>query len=117
MSSTRGTTADYERVLFRMLSALIEEDKDDDVAIEWHFELLKEFPRDLMSLKRAQLICFYLGCLDTSLKFVEHFDSRVLGHHIPQWYFHTLLGVFPCGIAECKSFWMYTKTAPLINTP
>ncbi|KAL5204953.1 hypothetical protein ABZP36_009824 [Zizania latifolia] len=34
--------------------------------------LLKEFPRDLMSLKRARLICFYSGCPDTSLKFVEH---------------------------------------------
>ncbi|KAL5210283.1 hypothetical protein ABZP36_005906 [Zizania latifolia] len=52
-------------------SALIGEEKDEDVAIERHFELLEEFPRDLMSLKRAQLICFYSGRPDTSLKFVE----------------------------------------------
>lgn len=39
------------------------------------WQLLKEFPRDLMSLKRAQLICFYMGRPDTSLKFVEQVSS------------------------------------------
>ncbi|KAL5217191.1 hypothetical protein ABZP36_017875 [Zizania latifolia] len=67
-----GTATDYERAVFRALSALIGVEKDEETAIERHFELLKEFPRDLMSLKRAQLICFYLGRPDTSLKFVEH---------------------------------------------
>ncbi|CAD6206223.1 unnamed protein product [Miscanthus lutarioriparius] len=33
--------------------------------------LLKQFPRDILSLKRAQLICFYLGKPDLSLKFVQ----------------------------------------------
>lgn len=30
----------------------------------WHlflFQLLKEFPRDLLSLKRTQILCFYMG--------------------------------------------------------
>ncbi|KAL5198263.1 hypothetical protein ABZP36_001775, partial [Zizania latifolia] len=60
------------------------------VAIEWHLELLKEFPRDLMSLKRAQLICFYSGRLDTSLKFVE----QVLPENQDQNYIYGMLA-FP----------------------
>ncbi|KAG8097816.1 hypothetical protein GUJ93_ZPchr0013g37009 [Zizania palustris] len=60
-----------ERALFGALSALIGEEKDEDVAIERNFELLEEFPMDLMSLKRAPLICFYSGRTDTSFKFVE----------------------------------------------
>ncbi|KAG8097841.1 hypothetical protein GUJ93_ZPchr0013g36150 [Zizania palustris] len=59
-----------ERALFGALSALIGEEKDEDVAIERNFELLEEFPMDLMSLKRAPLICFS-GRTDTSFKFVE----------------------------------------------
>uniref|UniRef100_A0A0E0D4R9 Tetratricopeptide repeat protein 38 n=1 Tax=Oryza meridionalis TaxID=40149 RepID=A0A0E0D4R9_9ORYZ len=66
-----GAATEYERAVFRALTALIGEERDEQVAIERHFELLKEFPRDLMSLKRAQLICFYMGRPDTSLKFVE----------------------------------------------
>lgn len=57
--------------MFRALSALVGEEKDEEVAIERHFELLKEFPMDLMSLKGAQLMCFYMGRPDTSLIFVE----------------------------------------------
>ncbi|XP_047085708.1 tetratricopeptide repeat protein 38-like [Lolium rigidum] len=68
-SLDKGT--DYERAVFRALSALVGDERDTEVAIERHFELLKEFPRDLMSLKRAQLICFYVGRPDTSLKFVQ----------------------------------------------
>jgi hypothetical protein len=70
-----GAATEYERAVFRALSALIGEERDEQVAIERHFELLKEFPRDLMSLKRAQLICFYMGRPDTSLKFVEQVSS------------------------------------------
>uniref|UniRef100_A0A453H3S6 Tetratricopeptide repeat protein 38 n=1 Tax=Aegilops tauschii subsp. strangulata TaxID=200361 RepID=A0A453H3S6_AEGTS len=62
---------EYERAVFRALSALVGEDRDTEVAVDRHFELLKEFPRDLMSLKRAQLLCFYVGRPDTSLKFVQ----------------------------------------------
>nr|AAT81726.1 expressed protein, having alternative splicing products [Oryza sativa Japonica Group] len=84
----RGAATEYERAVFRALSALIGEERDEQVAIERHFELLKEFPRDLMSLKRAQLICFYMGRPDTSLKFVEQriktrttFTACLLSHY------------------------------------
>ncbi|EMS63641.1 Tetratricopeptide repeat protein 38 [Triticum urartu] len=66
-----GKATGYERAVFRALSALLGEDRDTEVAIDRHFQLLKEFPRDLMSLKRAQLLCFYVGRPDTSLKFVQ----------------------------------------------
>uniref|UniRef100_M8BVV0 Tetratricopeptide repeat protein 38 n=1 Tax=Aegilops tauschii TaxID=37682 RepID=M8BVV0_AEGTA len=66
-----GKATEYERAVFRALSALVGEDRDTEVAVDRHFELLKEFPRDLMSLKRAQLLCFYVGRPDTSLKFVQ----------------------------------------------
>lgn len=34
-------------------------------------QLLKNFPKDLSSLKRAQVLCFYLGSDDLSLALVE----------------------------------------------
>lgn len=76
--------------MFRTLSALVGEDRDVELAIERHFELLKEFPRDLMSLKRAQLICFYVGRPDTSLKFVQ----QVLPENQDQNYIYGMLA-FP----------------------
>uniref|UniRef100_A0A0E0GS44 Tetratricopeptide repeat protein 38 n=1 Tax=Oryza nivara TaxID=4536 RepID=A0A0E0GS44_ORYNI len=85
-----GAATEYERAVFRALSALIGEERDEQVAIERHFELLKEFPRDLMSLKRAQLICFYMGRPDTSLKFVE----QVLPENQDQNYIYGMLA-FP----------------------
>lgn len=72
------------------ISALVGEDRDVELAIERHFELLKEFPRDLMSLKRAQLICFYVGRPDTSLKFVQ----QVLPENQDQNYIYGMLA-FP----------------------
>ncbi|XP_021307544.1 tetratricopeptide repeat protein 38 isoform X1 [Sorghum bicolor] len=66
-----GKATEYERAVFGTLSALMGEGWDQEVAIERHFELLKQFPRDILSLKRAQLICFYLGKPDLSLKFVQ----------------------------------------------
>ncbi|WJX52767.1 hypothetical protein P8452_38840 [Trifolium repens] len=47
------------------------QDRDDDVAVELHFKLLKEFPRDLVSLKRAQILCFYMGRPDLSLSLIN----------------------------------------------
>ncbi|XP_066383042.1 uncharacterized protein [Miscanthus floridulus] len=66
-----GKATEYERAVFGTLSLLVGEGWDVEVAIERHFELLKQFPRDILSLKRAQLICFYLGKPDLSLKFVQ----------------------------------------------
>lgn len=34
-------------------------------------QLLKNFPKDLSSLKRAQVLCFYLGSADLSLALVQ----------------------------------------------
>ncbi|XP_027361616.1 tetratricopeptide repeat protein 38 isoform X2 [Abrus precatorius] len=61
----------YEKLVFDAISYLMSQDRDDDVAIELHSKLLKEFPRDLVSLKRAQVLCFYIGRPDLSLSLVE----------------------------------------------
>lgn len=34
-------------------------------------QLLQDFPRDLVSLKRAQVLCFYMGRLDLFLELAE----------------------------------------------
>ncbi|KAK9116917.1 hypothetical protein Sjap_015864 [Stephania japonica] len=61
----------YERAVFEAVSSLFGSDRDDDVAFELHKKLLKQFPKDLVSLKRAQLLCFYMGRPDLSLALVE----------------------------------------------
>ncbi|KAJ4871707.1 Tetratricopeptide repeat (TPR)-like superfamily protein [Raphanus sativus] len=44
---------------------------DEDVALELHFKLLKKFPRDLLSWKRVEILCFYMGRPDLSLPLFE----------------------------------------------
>ncbi|KAH0672048.1 hypothetical protein KY284_023135 [Solanum tuberosum] len=61
----------YEKVVFEAVSYLILPNRDDDVAVELHLKLLKDFPRDLVTLKRAQVLSFYMGHPDLSLKLVE----------------------------------------------
>ncbi|KAF6174530.1 hypothetical protein GIB67_004724 [Kingdonia uniflora] len=61
----------YEKAVFEVVSYLISSDRDDDVTFDLHSKLLKEFPRDLVSLKRAQVLCFYMGRPDLSLDLVE----------------------------------------------
>ncbi|KAI9111523.1 hypothetical protein K1719_017213 [Acacia pycnantha] len=61
----------YEKLVFDVVSYLVSKDRDDDVAVELHLKLLKEFPRDLASLKRAQILCFYTGQVDLSLSLVR----------------------------------------------
>ncbi|XP_015074708.1 tetratricopeptide repeat protein 38 [Solanum pennellii] len=61
----------YEKVVFEVVSYLILPNRDDDVAIELHLKLLKDFPRDLVTVKRAQVLSFYMGRPDLSLKLVE----------------------------------------------
>ncbi|KAL6969524.1 hypothetical protein U1Q18_029236 [Sarracenia purpurea var. burkii] len=61
----------YEKAVFDVVNCLISEDRDDDVAVELHSKLLKDFPRDLVSLKRAQILCFYMGRSDLSLDLVQ----------------------------------------------
>ncbi|KAL2510192.1 Tetratricopeptide repeat (TPR)-like superfamily protein [Forsythia ovata] len=61
----------YEKAVFDAVYYLISPDRDDDVAVELHSKLLQDFPKDLVSLKRAQVLCFYMGRPDLSLKLVE----------------------------------------------
>ncbi|KAK7252316.1 hypothetical protein RIF29_36169 [Crotalaria pallida] len=61
----------YEKLVFDAISYLISVGRDDDVAVELHSKLLKEFPRDMVSLKRAQILCFYMGRPDLSLSLVQ----------------------------------------------
>ncbi|XP_073141862.1 uncharacterized protein [Henckelia pumila] len=61
----------YEKAMFDVLLYFVSPDRDDDLAVELHSKLLQDFPRDLVSLKRAQILCFYMGRPDLSLKLVE----------------------------------------------
>ncbi|TXG56430.1 hypothetical protein EZV62_017743 [Acer yangbiense] len=61
----------YEKSVFDSVSYLFSQDRDDDVAVELHSKLLKNFPRDLVSLNRAQGLCFYMGRPDLSLDLVR----------------------------------------------
>ncbi|CAK9172223.1 unnamed protein product [Ilex paraguariensis] len=61
----------YEKAAFESIIYLISPDRDDDVAVELHYKLQDNFPKDLVSLKRAQVLCFYIGRPDLSLKLVQ----------------------------------------------
>lgn len=61
----------YEKAVFDVVLYLISPNRDDDLAVELHSKLLQDFPKDLVSLKRAQILCFYIGRPDLSLKLVE----------------------------------------------
>ncbi|EOY00230.1 Tetratricopeptide repeat (TPR)-like superfamily protein isoform 2 [Theobroma cacao] len=61
----------YEKAVFDVVNYLISENRDDDVAVELHSKLLRDFPRDLVSLKRVQVLCFYMGRPDLSLGLVQ----------------------------------------------
>uniref|UniRef100_A0A7N0U0R5 Tetratricopeptide repeat protein 38 n=1 Tax=Kalanchoe fedtschenkoi TaxID=63787 RepID=A0A7N0U0R5_KALFE len=62
---------EYEKAVFEAVSYLVSDNKDDDVAVELHAKLLDEFPKDLLSLKRAQILCFYRGDPESSLDLVR----------------------------------------------
>ncbi|KAJ8445410.1 hypothetical protein Cgig2_031223 [Carnegiea gigantea] len=61
----------YEKAVFDAVSYLISEDRDDELALELHTKLLRDFPRDLVTLKRAHLLCFYMGHPSLFLDVVE----------------------------------------------
>ncbi|VVA27698.1 PREDICTED: tetratricopeptide [Prunus dulcis] len=61
----------YEKAVFDAVNCLISDNRDDDVALELHSKLLKSFPKDLVSLKRAQVLCFYMARPDLSLDLVQ----------------------------------------------
>lgn len=60
----------YEKMVFNAVSSLID-GGDEETTMDLHFKLLKDFPKDLVSLKRAQVLCFYIGRSDLSLQLVE----------------------------------------------
>lgn len=88
--SSYDQATDYEKAVFDAVSYLMSGDKDDDVAINLHAKLLNDFPRDLASLKRAQILCFYSGqpnqCLEI-VNQVKHVNQEAS-------YFHGMLA-FP----------------------
>ncbi|GAB4839915.1 hypothetical protein Ancab_020625 [Ancistrocladus abbreviatus] len=61
----------YEKAVFDTVSYLMSEDKDDNVVLELHAKLLRDFPKDLVSLKRVQIFCFYMGQERPSLDLVQ----------------------------------------------
>ncbi|CAH9095292.1 unnamed protein product [Cuscuta europaea] len=61
----------YERSVFQAVNCLILPNRDDDLALELHSQLLRDFPKDLASLKRAQVLCFYMARPDLSLELVQ----------------------------------------------
>ncbi|GMH01673.1 hypothetical protein Nepgr_003512 [Nepenthes gracilis] len=63
--------ADYEKAVFDAVFYLVSEDRDDNVALELHAKTVHDFPKDLVSLKRAQILCFYMGQPRPSLDLVQ----------------------------------------------
>ncbi|KAG5385546.1 hypothetical protein IGI04_037016 [Brassica rapa subsp. trilocularis] len=88
-SNLEQSTA-YEKAVFEAVSYLISEDGDDDLALEMHTQLLTRFPKDLASLKRAQVLCFYMGQPAPSLSLVQ----QVLPVNQEESYIHGMLA-FP----------------------
>ncbi|KAF5746666.1 Tetratricopeptide repeat (TPR)-like superfamily protein isoform 1 [Tripterygium wilfordii] len=80
----------YEKAIFDVLGYCMSDNRDDDVALELHFKLLREFPRDLVSVKRAQVLCFYMARPDLSLNLVQ----QVIPHNEQEEYIYGMLA-FP----------------------
>ncbi|WZZ80942.1 hypothetical protein YC2023_101514 [Brassica napus] len=62
-----GKATPYEKAVFKAVNYLISDHMDEDVALELHSKLLKKFPKDLLSWKRVEILCFYMGRPDLSL--------------------------------------------------
>nr|VDD43526.1 unnamed protein product [Brassica oleracea] len=80
----------YKKAVFEAVSYLISEDRDDDLALELHTQLLQRFPKDLASLKRAEVLCFYMGQPAPFLSLVQ----QVLPVNQEESYIHGMLA-FP----------------------
>ncbi|CAN6476327.1 unnamed protein product [Victoria cruziana] len=61
----------YEKSVYDAVSCSMVDGADDDTILSSQLELIKKYPRNLVSLKRAQIICFYLARPDFSLYLVE----------------------------------------------
>ncbi|XWS63578.1 hypothetical protein CRYUN_Cryun06bG0112600 [Craigia yunnanensis] len=80
-------TTSYEKAIFDAVNYLIFEKRDDDVSVELHSKILRDFLRDLVSLKRAQVLCFYMGRPHLSLDLVQ----QVLPQNRQENYFYGML--------------------------
>ncbi|XP_042455899.1 tetratricopeptide repeat protein 38-like isoform X1 [Zingiber officinale] len=89
-NASLGNATPYERAVVAAISCLVGDKKDEDLALNRHIELLKEFPKDMLSLKRAQILCFYLGRPVVSLNIVQ----QVLVHNEGLSYIYGMLS-FP----------------------
>ncbi|KAI7726699.1 hypothetical protein M8C21_000264 [Ambrosia artemisiifolia] len=69
--SNLANATPYEKAVFDSIHSLISPNRDDDLALQLHSKLLNDFPKDLASLKRAQVLCFYMGQPDLSLQLVQ----------------------------------------------
>ncbi|KAJ4959710.1 hypothetical protein NE237_019620 [Protea cynaroides] len=88
--SRLGQATPYEKAVFDAISCLIAKDRDDDAALDSHSKLLKQFPKDLVSLKRAQILCFYMGRPELSMVLVE----QVLPQNLQENYIYGMVA-FP----------------------
>uniref|UniRef100_M4F6M3 Uncharacterized protein n=1 Tax=Brassica campestris TaxID=3711 RepID=M4F6M3_BRACM len=89
-SSKLERSTPYEKAVFETVTYLISEDKDDDLAFEMHIELLKRFPKDLVYLKRAQVLSFQMAKPVPFLNLVQ----QVLPENQDESYIHGMLA-FP----------------------
>ncbi|EPS57600.1 hypothetical protein M569_17217, partial [Genlisea aurea] len=61
----------HEKAVYQVFVYSISKERDDELLVELYSRLLQDFPRDLASLKMAQVVCFYMARPDLSLKLVE----------------------------------------------
>ncbi|KAL2643537.1 hypothetical protein R1flu_011124 [Riccia fluitans] len=60
-----GMASSYEKLVVSALVAWMERSYEDAVAK--HFEILEQYPKDLLTLKRGQTLCFTLGWSEAML--------------------------------------------------
>ncbi|XP_020521913.1 tetratricopeptide repeat protein 38 isoform X1 [Amborella trichopoda] len=85
-----GRATSYEKLLYDSVSSIMN-GTDCETVVALHSKLLREFPRDLASLNRAQALCFYMGRPDLSLGLVE---QQVLPENQQESYIYGMLA-FP----------------------
>lgn len=85
-----GNATLYEKAVYESIVPLVGDGRDEEAALSRHFELVKDYPKNLASLKRAQLLCFCMGKPQLSLNLVE----QVLPQNADQSFIYGMLA-FP----------------------
>ncbi|XP_026409780.1 tetratricopeptide repeat protein 38-like isoform X2 [Papaver somniferum] len=83
-SQVHLSSAKSQLAVFAAVSSLVVKNKDDQLTYDRHSELLEQFPKDLASLKRGHILCFFMGRPDKCLTLVE----KVLPQNEKQGYIH-----------------------------